>query len=243
MRLKPSSSPGPRMMKIVKKFENGDRMSSVEKSLLKRYQKNSKSNVMVLTCLSCKNSTPFKLRKPVTKRVAHAETPVITNVTVSTKKKKKKDRFAGLNSSAVISASPSLPNNSLKPSSSVKQLASIPTPKVSKVNSASTPKVSNKLNSTLTATPKEHNVGTNVNSSIKQSISNITKKGPLSYMTQMRLLNNEMKRADHVKKSEEVKAQKLRNCNIKKNSKLQNFVRKADKEVSLDDRITSLLHM
>lgn len=59
----------------------------------------------------------------------------------------------------------------------------------------------------------------------------------------MNLLREEIKQAEQNRVKEEYKALSMRNINIRKNNKLQDFLNKREKDVHLEDRINSLLQL
>ncbi|KAJ4441693.1 hypothetical protein ANN_11551 [Periplaneta americana] len=94
------------MKKIIHRQETHEELRPFEKSLIEKYNKD-KDNKLVFKCLVCKRknmlpiSKPVKL-KPIEVQNENIETPVQKNK----KRKKRKDIYAGLNSSVVSAYTP-----------------------------------------------------------------------------------------------------------------------------------------
>ena len=158
--------------------------------------------------------------------------PVTIECESAKKKKKRKDRFAGLNVSAVISASPS------------PQLASLKNFKVDKLQMTPGSITPGRVLKTTPANVSSHGrTSITPKSSRLQSETSLKKSAPRSVKQQMKLLREEVKQAEQNKVKEEIKALSIRNLNVKKNNKLQDFLSKREKDVHLEDRINSLLQL
>ncbi|XP_034231141.1 uncharacterized protein LOC117639511 [Thrips palmi] len=224
LKLKSSGSPGPRMVKILRKFaETPAKLNRVEKSLMERFKKNVR-NKMVLHCQACMNETVLQTTKHAHPQLDKyiIKTPVQSGAATLPKKKKKRDRFAGLNVSAVLSVTPSPGAKSLI--------------KVTDLTS--------ETSATRSTDRQQHTSGT---PSLPKSIQSDpigqfnVKKGHLAGKKKMNFLREEVKAANQERWMEEKKALSKKNSNMKRNSKLQNYLRTAPKEIHLEDRINSLL--
>jgi len=233
LRIKSNTLPSPRISKILRKHNSTcNKLNRVESSLLKRYER-SNGNKLVLICSACNHESVMPMKKQLRESKQQFETPDVVQCESARKKKKKKDRFAGLNATAVISASPS--PGCLKSTSKVDRLQSNLTPLTATPGrdcKSSTPSMFSQGRASIT--PK---------SSRLQSATSLKKSGPTSIKKKMNLLRDEVRLAEHNRVQEEIKALTLRNLNVKKNSKLQDFLSKREKDVHLEDRIHSLLQL
>ncbi|KAK3921070.1 Pup--protein ligase [Frankliniella fusca] len=227
------SIPGPRMNKILRKFEiDPGKLTRVESSLLRRHQNNNKSK-LVLVCAVCNNETSIPFTKQTLEKTPKCQTPhADCSITVSTQKKKKKDRFAGLNASAVMSATAS-PFVSSKKNIHPKRLDSSLN-SASPANNQSTNSPRNASNNRSSMTP--------VTSKVSMSEVN-RKSGNKPVWKKMQSLREEIKLEVKNKIKEQNKALTIRNLNVKKNNKLQDFISRKEKDVHLEDRINSLLQI
>lgn len=211
--LKPSGTPGPRMIKIIRKFLNTPtKLNAVERSLLDRFNKNIR-NKLVLTCLACKAETVTQIKKHEKPQLQnYIRTPVISlDIPVPNKKKKKKDRFAGLKVSAVLSSTPSTGPKSLS-------------------------KPKNAVSSQTSAAE-----------SVKQqqnAVPNSTKSPSApggTFKEKLKIMREEVKQTAQKKVHAEKKTLSQKNSKVKMSGKMQNFLKRAQKDVKLEDRINSLL--
>ncbi|XP_026286168.2 uncharacterized protein LOC113211862 [Frankliniella occidentalis] len=227
------STPGPRMMKILRKFEKEpEKLTRVESSLLKRHQQTNK-NKLVLRCLVCKNETIIPFQKQIPEKAPTCETPAAEcSIVMSTKKKKKKDRFAGLNVSAVMSASPS-PFNSSKRNMHINRINGTPS-SVSTANEIKINSPSQMTNNRSSMTP--------IASKVLISETN-RKSGQKPVWKKMQSLREEIKLEEKNRIKDHHKALTIRNLNVKKNNKLQDFISRKEKDVHLEDRINCLLQI
>lgn len=189
--------------------------------------------MQVLICRICKNETLMQFKKRILEKRNLIETPTIClDIPQSSKKKKKKDRFAGLNVSAVIAATPSPTSIGRKYSTQTNKVIRSATPvSVPGQSQTLTPRgISNWTNSTPSV-PKA------------QSESIKLKTGLLSAKRKMNTLREEVRQAEQEKAKEGKKALTTRNLNIRRNDKLQMFLSKKEKDVNLEDRINSLLQL
>ncbi|PSN46287.1 hypothetical protein C0J52_12852 [Blattella germanica] len=103
----PKKTPRKKIRKIILKNENNpELLRPFEKSLLEKCTKD-KDNKLVIKCLMCKKNTSVPLSKPEKQILVNCEsdnkeTPILQKK----KKKRKKDIFAGLNSSVVSLCTP-----------------------------------------------------------------------------------------------------------------------------------------
>lgn len=259
LRIKSNTLPSPRISKILRKHSSTpNKLNRIEASLLKRYERNNGNKLVsklyilcstrsqmpsssinnigllqVLICTACNHESVMPMKKQLRESKQQFETPDIVQYDSAKKKKKKKDRFAGLNATAVISASPS--PGCLESTSRVDRLQSNLTPLTATPGrdcKSTTPSMFSQGRASIT--PK---------SSRLQSATSLKRSGPTSIKKKMNLLRDEVRLAEHNRVQEESKALTLRNLNVKKNSKLQDFLSKREKDVHLEDRIHSLLQL
>lgn len=186
--------------------------------------------LQVLLCLVCNAETvsQFKKRDPPELH-KYIQTPVIEPDTpLRSSKKKKKDRFAGLNVSAVLSATPSPSAKLLSKVKNTNSHEALATRSVDRPHHITrTPTVP----SSLYCTPRPKVDQTSI------------QKGSQTGKQKMNLLREGVKRAQQGRVDELKKARTTKNLNVKRNNNLQNFLKKAQKDVKLEDRISSLLQM
>lgn len=95
--------------RLLKKSASGENITRFQEVYLKnliRKRDVDTHNNLVMTCGVCKRVTNENLQKPERLDIGAVDEMATQNMSKSCKKKKKKDRFSGLNKEAVLSASP-----------------------------------------------------------------------------------------------------------------------------------------